>query len=60
MEFLADMYIRKRKAFRKLIRIIRAIEAEPDDLELVKELNMRILELVLDSERAIARLSTPV
>ena len=49
------MYIRNRKAFRKLCQIIRTIEADPDDIEMVKELNLRILKLVLDSEKAIAR-----
>lgn len=55
MELHSEMYIRKRKSFRELCKIVRAIEADPDDLELVKDLNLRILDLVLESEQAIAR-----
>ena len=49
------MRIRQIKAFSQLVGIIREIEMNPDDLESVKKLNIRILGLVQHSEEAIAR-----
>jgi len=49
------MRIRQRKAFYQLMEIIRSIQKNPDDLEAVKNINIRILELVQYSEEAIAR-----
>ena len=52
------MYIRKRKAFRELVGILRDIENDLDRLDLVLELNTRVLELVIHAEQAIKRHKT--
>lgn len=49
------MYIRKRKDFFELVGIIRRIEADLDDLESVRELNQRLLKLILRSEELIKK-----
>lgn len=49
------MYIRKRRAFRELVGLLRTIEADRDDIGSVRELNLRLIELLLACEKAIAR-----
>lgn len=49
------MYIRKRRAFRELVGLLRNIEEDRDDIEAVRELNLRLIDLLLAGEKAIAR-----
>src|SRR5688572_6917058 len=49
------MYIRRKKAFQKLFQLIRAIEADQDDLLKVKEFNRLLVTEILRAERAILR-----
>ena len=41
------MHIRRKKAFRQLFRLIREVEAHPEDLASVRELNLLVLKEVL-------------
>ena len=49
------MHIRRKKAFRQLFRLIREIEAHPDDLASVRELNLLVLKEVLRDEQGLLR-----
>jgi hypothetical protein len=49
------MYIRRKKAFQKLFQLIRAIEADQDDLLKVREFNRLLVTEILRAERAILR-----
>ena len=49
------MRIRQKKAFFDLIETVRSIEENPNDLESVRNLNLKILGLIQHSEKAIAR-----
>jgi hypothetical protein len=49
------MYIRRKKAFRQLFRLIRGVEADRDDLGSVRELNLLVLKEVLRDEQALLR-----
>jgi hypothetical protein len=49
------MHIRPKKAFRQLFRLIRAVEAHPDDLASVRELNLLVLKEILRDEQALLR-----
>ena len=50
-----EMRIRQKKAFFDLIETVRSIEENPNDLESVRNLNLKILGLIQHSEKAIAR-----
>ena len=49
------MHIRRKKAFRQLFRLIREVEAHPEDLASVRELNLLVLKGVLRDEQALLR-----
>jgi hypothetical protein len=49
------MHIRRKKTFRQLFRLIREVEARPDDLASVRELNLLVLKEVLRDEQALLR-----
>ncbi|HME20214.1 MAG TPA: hypothetical protein VKI44_02410 [Acetobacteraceae bacterium] len=49
------MHIGRKKAFRQLFRLIRAVEADHEDLVSVRELNLLALKEVLRAEQAILR-----
>lgn len=49
------MHIRRKKAFRQLFRLIREVEAHPDNLASVRELNLLVLKEVLRDEQALLR-----
>jgi len=49
------MHIRRKKAFRQLFRLIREVEAHPEDLASVRELNLLVLKEVLRDEQALLR-----
>ena len=49
------MIERRRNAFAELWRLLRAVEADPDDLDAVRRMNLRLVREILRSERAIAR-----
>lgn len=51
----STMYIRKRKAFKELLDLIRHLEECPDDIEAVRRVNERLVGLLADAEKAIAR-----
>lgn len=48
------MYIRRKRAFRELVGLLRRIEADPDDIQAVRELNLRLVDLVKNVEQSIA------
>lgn len=49
------MYVRKKRAFRELVGLLRRIENDPEDIQAVREINHRLISLILDVEEAIAR-----
>ena len=52
MELHTEMYIRKRKSFRELSQIIRAIESDPDNQEVISLYAKSLVETD-DPEKAI-------
>ena len=49
------MYIRKKRAFRDLVGLLRSIENDPEDIESIRQVNHRLIQLVLGVEEAIGR-----
>jgi hypothetical protein len=49
------MHIRRKKTLRQLFRLIREVEAHPDDLASVRELNLLVLKEVLRDEQVLLR-----
>ncbi|SIS74208.1 hypothetical protein [Phaeovulum vinaykumarii] len=45
----------KKRAFRELVGLLRSIEEDRDNIEAVRELNRRLIDLLLAGEKAIAR-----
>lgn len=48
------MHIRKKRAFRELLDLLRLIEIDPHNVQAVREINQRLIKLIFGVEEAIA------